>query len=205
MADEEGGARRGRKYEQVLEGARAIFVRDGFEGASVDDVAREAQVSKATLYSYFPDKRLLFAEVARDKCRRATERALMLINMADPPDRVLPEAARQLIDFLLSDIGRAIFRIAVAEAERFPDIARQFYDCGHAAVRDALVGYLRGAAARGEVKIDDFNLAADQFAELCKAQIVLPVALGIMSDVAPADRERIGVAAVETFLARYGA
>jgi len=205
MADEEGGARRGRKYEQVLEGARAIFVRDGFEGASVDDVAREAQVSKATLYSYFPDKRLLFAEVARDKCRRATERALMLINMADPPDRVLPEAARQLIDFLLSDIGRAIFRIAVAEAERFPDIARQFYDCGHAAVRDALVGYLRGAAARGEVKIDDFDLAADQFAELCKAQIVLPVALGIMSDVAPADRERIGAAAVETFLARYGA
>ncbi len=205
MADAEGGARRGRKYEQVLEGARAIFVRDGFEGASVDDVARAAQVSKATLYSYFPDKRLLFAEVARDKCRRATERALMLIDLADPPDRVLPEAARQLIDFLVSDIGRAIFRIAVAEAERFPDIARQFYDCGHAVVREALVGYLRGAAARGEVKIDDFDLAADQFAELCKAQIVLPVALGIMSDVAPADRERIGAAAVETFLARYGA
>ena len=54
---------RGRKFDQVLEGARTIFLRDGFDGASVDDIAKEAGVSKATLYSYFPDKRLMFVEV----------------------------------------------------------------------------------------------------------------------------------------------
>ena len=56
--------KKGRKFDQVLEGARRIFMRDGFEGASVDDIARSAEVSKATLYSYFPDKRILFSEVA---------------------------------------------------------------------------------------------------------------------------------------------
>ena len=60
--------RTGRKFDQVLEGARTIFLAVGFEGASVDDIAREAGVSKATLYSYFPDKRLLFTEVARTEC-----------------------------------------------------------------------------------------------------------------------------------------
>ena len=61
---------RGRKFQQVLEGARAIFLRDGFEGASVDDIAREAGVSKATLYSYFPDKRVMFIEVFRSELAR---------------------------------------------------------------------------------------------------------------------------------------
>ena len=52
--------KKGRKFDQVIEGARTVFMRDGYEGASVDDIAREAGVSKATLYSYFPDKRVLF-------------------------------------------------------------------------------------------------------------------------------------------------
>ena len=61
--------KQGRKFDQVLDGARKVFMRDGFEGASVDDIAREACVSKATLYSYFPDKRLLFIEVQRSSAR----------------------------------------------------------------------------------------------------------------------------------------
>ncbi|MEZ5686188.1 MAG: helix-turn-helix domain-containing protein, partial [Paracoccaceae bacterium] len=71
--------RKGRKFDQVLEGARAVFLRDGFEGASVDDIAREAGVSKATLYSYFPDKRLLFMEVAKCECARQADEAAALI------------------------------------------------------------------------------------------------------------------------------
>ena len=62
--------RKGRKFDQVLDGARQVFLTDGFEGASVDEIARAANVSKATLYSYFPDKRLLFMEVATTECQR---------------------------------------------------------------------------------------------------------------------------------------
>jgi AcrR family transcriptional regulator len=54
--------RKGRKFDQVLTGARKVFMADGFEGASVDDIARAAEVSKATLYSYFPDKKLLLGD-----------------------------------------------------------------------------------------------------------------------------------------------
>mgnify|MGYP000323024766 CR=1 FL=1 len=80
MGDESQTIRRGRKFDQVLAGARDIFLRDGFEGASVDDIARAAGVSKATLYSYFPDKRLLFMEVARAECLRAADEAEAMID-----------------------------------------------------------------------------------------------------------------------------
>ena len=72
--------KQGRKWDQVLDGARTVFMRDGFEGASVDDIVREAGVSKATLYSYFPDKRLLFIEVAKLECKSQSNAALAQVD-----------------------------------------------------------------------------------------------------------------------------
>ena len=63
MNDTQTIVRTGRKFDQVLRGAREVFLRDGFGGASMDDIARQARVSKATVYSYFPDKRHLFVEI----------------------------------------------------------------------------------------------------------------------------------------------
>jgi AcrR family transcriptional regulator len=196
--------RKGRKFDQVLEGGRAIFLRDGFEGASVDDIAREAGVSKATLYSYFPDKRVLFVEVAKRECRRQADEALQLVSLAAPAAIVLPEAARRIIDFFLSEFGRAVFRICVAEADRFPELGREFYESGPALVRDRIAAYLDGAVARGELAIDDTLLAADQFAELCKATIFPAVIFGVRRDFTLADRDHVARSAVEMFLARYG-
>ena len=196
--------RKGRKLDQVLEGARTIFMRDGFEGASVDDIARAADVSKATLYSYFADKRLLFVEVAKRECQRQADEALELVGLTAHPDCVLPEAARRIIDFFLSEFGRSVFRICVAEAVRFPELGQQFYESGPALVRDRIATYLDGAVARGELVIDDTLLAADQFAELCKAGIFPSVIFGVKLTFTPADRDRVGTSAVEMFLARYG-
>jgi len=197
--------RKGRKFDQVLDGARTIFLRDGYEGASVDDIAAEAGVSKATLYSYFPDKRVLFVEVAKAECRRQADEAKVLVTLTAPPDCVLPVAARRIIDFMLSDIGRAANRICIAESERFPELGRAFYASGPALVRERLATYLNGAVARGELVIDDVFLAADQFAELCKADIFPSLIFGIKTDFTPAERDRVARGAVEMFLARYAA
>lgn len=200
-----GALRQGRKFDQVLEGARTIFLRDGFEGASVDDIARAADVSKATLYSYFPDKRVLFVEVAKRECRRQADEALEVVSLAAPPEQVLPTAARRIIDFFLSEFGQKVFRICVAEADRFPELGQEFYDCGPALVRDRIAAYLTCAVRREELVIEDIPLAADQFAELCKADIFPAVIFGIKRNFTDADRDRVAKAAVETFLARYGA
>jgi len=119
--------RKGRKFDQVLDGARAVFMADGFEGASVDDIAKQAGVSKATLYSYFPDKRLLFVEVATRECDRQSSAALEIIDMGASPREVLGQAGRHFVRFITSKFGQQIFRICVAESDRFPQIGQAFY------------------------------------------------------------------------------
>lgn len=196
--------RRGRKFDQVLEGARIVFMRDGFEGASVDDIAREANVSKATLYSYFPDKRLLFMEVAKSECRRQADEGVELIDLSAPPAVVLTAAARRIVEFTTSEFGMQVFRICVAECDRFPELGQAFYQSGPLLVRQRLVAYFRNAVAQGTLDIEDFDLAADQFAELLKADIHNRLVFGMASCCAVRDRERIITGAVQMFMARYG-
>lgn len=202
--DTQTAPRRGRKYDQVLDGARKVFLEAGFEGASVDDIARAAGVSKATLYSYFPDKRLMFTEMAERECSRQAAAALHLIDMTAPPALVLRLAARQLIRILLSDFSQRIFRVCVAEADRFPELGRAFYDSGPALGRARIMDYLDQAQTRGEMEIDDLELAADQFAELCKADLWTRAVFGIQSRFSDAEIDRVVEGAVATFIARYG-
>ena len=197
--------KRGRKYDQVIAGARDVFLAAGYEGASVDDIARAAGVSKATLYSYVPDKRLLFMEVATLECRRQTDTALEEVDMARPPSEVLPFAAERMMDFFLSPFGRGVFRIVVAEADRFPEIGREFWECGPERGRGILVDYFAKACARGELAIDDLRLAADQFTELCKADLFPRLIFGIDAEFTDEERRRVAEGAVAMFLARYGA
>ena len=196
--------KKGRKFDQVLCGARTVFLADGFEGASVDDIARAAGVSKATLYSYFPDKRLLFMEVAKGECGRQADEAVHLIDLTAPPEVVLREAAKRIVGFVLSDFGQRVFRICVAESDRFPELGREFYESGPALVRARLMDYLAHATDRGQLAIDDFGLAADQFAELCKVDIYSRIMFGIATSFTEAEVTRVIDGALAMFMARYG-
>lgn len=204
MNDATPMVRKGRKFDQVLEGARSVFMADGFEGASVDDIAREAGVSKATLYSYFPDKRLLFMEVANQECARQSQAAIDNIDMAAPPRAVLAQAGRHFVRFITSKFGQQVFRICVAESDRFPEIGRAFYQSGPARMRAEMAEYFTEAIGRGELRMEDLTLAADQFGELCKADIWPRLMFGVIDHVTPADIDRVVDGAVDTFMARYG-
>ena len=173
--------RTGRKFDQVVAGAREVFMRDGFEGANVDDIARVAGVSKATLYSYFPDKRLLFIEVAQSECTHMAERALDLIDESAPPHKVLTIAAQQIVPFLLTDFAQKCFRICLAERDRFPELGRAFYANGPEMGKRRLMEYMAKAVERGELRIDDLDMAAEQFSELCKARLWTRSVFGIQS------------------------
>jgi AcrR family transcriptional regulator len=203
MADGPPKVKRGRKFDQVLDGAREIFMSDGFEGASVDDIARAAGVSKATLYSYFPDKRFLFMEVAKSECIRQAEAAVETIDMSLPVGTVLTEAAWQMVNFFTSNFGQRVFRLCVAESDRFPELGREFYESGPALVRDRLIAFMKVGISRNELEIDDLPLAADQFSELCKADLFPRLIFSMDTSFDDTQKKRIVVGAVDTFLARY--
>ena len=200
-----GIIKRGRKFDQVLAGARDVFLRDGYEGASVDEIARTAGVSKATLYSYFPDKGILFMEVAKVECQRQASEATAEIDMAAPPRAVLSRTATHMLEFFLNDFGQQVFRIAVAESARFPELGREFYESVATSVRETIMAYFRCAIGRGELRIDDLELAAEQFHELCKAWLFPRIVFGVQTRFSEAEIRRVIDGAVETFMARYGA
>lgn len=196
--------RKGRKFDQVLAGARQVFLADGFEGASVDEIARVAKVSKATLYKYFPDKRMMFMAMAQAECERQASETLQQIDEADPPRVVLSTAGRKLIGFMLSHFGQRTFRICVAEADRFPELGREFYESGPGLAHAHLAEYMSCAVQRGELVIEDLDLAADQFAELCKSDLFPKLVFGVAQSFSDAEVTRVVDGAVATFLARYG-
>jgi hypothetical protein len=155
--------------------------------------------------SYFPDKRVLFVEIATQECRRQADEALELIDMTADPRLVLTQAAERMVGFLTSDLAQGVFRICVAESEKFPELGRAFYQSGPMLGRARLKQYFEQAIARGELRIDDLDLAADQFAELCKADLFPRMVFGISRSFTPEETARVIHGAVATFLARYAA
>ena len=110
-----------------------------------------------------------------------------------------------MVRFFLSGFGRQVYRICVAESGRFPELGREFYASGPLTVHALLTDYLNQAVAKGELEIDDIELAADQFPELCKASLHIPMVLGIKTEFRDDEIDRVIHGAVDMFMARYGA
>ena len=204
MIEQASIIRQGRKFDQVLAGARKVFVAMGYERASVDEIARMAGVSKATLYSYFPDKRHLFTEVYRTEILRLADSAVELSNCDIAPDQVLREAAQRFVVYFTSEFALAMYRICVSESPRFPEIGQLFYETGPELGRARLGAYLRSAHARGQLQIEDFDLAADQFFQLCQTTIGDRMLCAVQQQFTEAEMARVIDGAVSMFLARYG-
>jgi len=197
--------RKGRKIDQVLAGARDIFLRDGFEGASVDDIAKAAGVSKATLYSYFSDKRQLFQEVVQAECERMSTEIVSQIDDTMPIRDALYMAAYGLAAFLVSDFAQKIFRICVAERDRFPELGQAYYAAGPGNGHEQLVEHLKESVAQGELEIENVDMAAYQFSELCKSRNFNLACFGVRTEFSDAEIREVAASTVEMFMKSYAA
>lgn len=197
---------RGRKFDQVIEGARGVFMREGYEGASVDDIARAAGVSKATLYSYFPDKEVMYKAVFRAELLRERIDCSAVGDLDLPMAQVLRFTGHLIASHLTSDFGICMLRMSIAEAARFPDLAKEYYEIGPKALLEALVGRFRQWQHDGMLRQDlaDLDLVADSFVHLNSARVkdrVMLMGRRAVDD----DMIRDTVSnAVEVFLRAYG-
>jgi TetR/AcrR family transcriptional repressor of mexJK operon len=190
------------KERQILAAARKVFMEEGYGAASMDAIARQAAVSKATLYAHFEGKDALFAALVVSECRRLSDqigpRAL------DEPDirDALLQVAQDFNNLLCSGDGLTMYRIVVAEAPRFPELGRIFYDSGPRGMIDRIADMLRRAADRGLLKLPDPRIAAIQFISLIRGELHLTRVLGLKAaSKYPAEYIEAGV---DLFLAGYG-
>ncbi|MBP1090651.1 TetR/AcrR family transcriptional regulator [Bradyrhizobium diazoefficiens] len=192
------------KRRQILDGARKVFMDLGFDGASMGEIARAAQVSKGTLYVYFADKCALFEAILEQE---ALQHGQVVFNFdpARDAETTLNEFGRAYIHLLCRPGGGSAIRTVMAIAERMPDVGRRYYARVLDKTINRLSDYLKAHAAAGDLTIDDCDLAASQFMELCKASLFLP----FVFQAAPAPSEErmteVVDSATRMFLAAYRA
>jgi TetR/AcrR family transcriptional regulator, mexJK operon transcriptional repressor len=132
LTSEEMRPRAREKRDQILAGARRVFLRDGFAAASTDAIASEAKVSKRTLYVYYPSKEELFAEVMRRlTIENPQARALESIEEMSPGDeeelrRDLLELAGKIVATMMQPDYLALLRTTIADTHRFPQLGGLF-------------------------------------------------------------------------------
>jgi AcrR family transcriptional regulator len=192
------------KRNQILEGARVVFSRTGFDAANMNDITREAGVSKSTIYVYFSNKEELFVELI------ARERDALFGNLREilTSDLTAEETLRQygtmLAGKLLSEETIKAQRAVVGIVGRMPEMSRDFYTKGYTVGQSILGTWLKERVARGEMQIDDTELAVNQFIELCMAGQYRARLFGKRADVlSPEELKRNVDSAIHIFCKAY--
>ena len=208
MRSDPGGGRSARKRQSIIDAAHTVFLSKGYGGASMDEVAALAAVSKQTVYKHFADKKRLFTSVITGAIS-ATEALThdMVATLRDTEDleRDLRRFARGHITEVTQPHLIQLRRVIIAEAERFPELARIWYANGPERAHATLADQFQGLAKRGLLRVDDPLLAAQHFNWLILS-IPLNQAMFNVSDAefTPAELKRYADEGVRVFLAAYG-
>jgi len=190
------------KRRQILDGARKVFMELGFDGASMGVIARAAGVSKGTLYVYFTDKSRLFEAIVEEE---KIEQVKTDFNF-DPErdlDTTLPEFGRAYISLLCRPGGGSAIRTVMAIAERMPDVGSRFYTQVIAHTVDRFAAYLDARARLGELVMEDTQLAAWQFMQMCQATLFQAFIFQAKPAPSPEQIAKVVDSATEVFFAAY--
>jgi AcrR family transcriptional regulator len=194
-----------RKRQQILEGARRLFLAEGFDAASMGDIAKAAGVSKGTLYVYFESKEELFAELVRVE----RDKHFSPIFTLDPNDHDVEKVLRRLgtdfVGFITAPHVVMGKRTVIAIGARMPEITENFFKEGPLRCRGKLAEYLDAQVAAGMLAIPDTALAAAQFLELTQSTYGFRMLFGIGLAPSPEEAEKIIDSAVRMFMAAYRA
>ncbi len=148
------------RLARMLAAATELFLRDGYEQTSIDAILVQSGGSKATLYAYFPTKEDLFRAVIDGA----------LVASAQPEfdahrdvRSMLTQFAVDRLHVIFSSRHRAVLRLIIAERERFPDLARLYFERGPQRSHKLLVEYLEGLKRADVIEVDDADEAAEFF------------------------------------------
>jgi AcrR family transcriptional regulator len=189
----------------MLEIARAAFLREGYAAASMSEIAAKVGGSKATLYSYFPSKKDLFAAVIEEEVRQRLAPLFEMNETQGDLPTVLERFARHFVNLLLAEDTVAFYRLIVAESARFPEVGQAAYQFGVQHGLDRLAGYFVAAMERGELRRADASVAVTQFLDLCAGELHRKRLFGVAGADDRDEVEKQARNAVATFLAAYGA
>jgi len=175
------------KREQVVVAASKLFLDEGYGATGMDAIAKEADVSKATVYSYYEDKSTLFADVMVRMCEEIGGHRPLEELVGSSPDDTLRAVALFWLESLMEAVRRQILQRVVAESRDFPEVGKRFWDTGPGRIEAFVAGYLADAKRRGLLDVDDPARAAASLVGQLAGLYLLPLLAGVRKR--PSDAE----------------
>jgi AcrR family transcriptional regulator len=190
------------KRHQIIEGARRLFLAQGFDAASMNAIASEAGVSKGTLYVYFKSKEELFEAIVEEQCARQAEQIFTFSNTEDVAS-ALTRIGGEVVRFLCQPGGLPPLRTVIAIADRMPELGAKFYLAGPARGIATLKAYLQEQVAAGVLRPHDCEIAAAQFIDSCLSLTFKPMLFNFAGPPGEQQIDRVVEVAVRAFMAAY--
>lgn len=191
------------KRAAIIAAATDLFTHAGYGAVSMDAIAAKAGVSKRTVYSHFPGKDVLFAAVMTRHCGTVAGADGWVLDPEVEPRQMLTDRGRRFLKLITSPEAVALFRTVTAEAERFPELGRAFFETGPKCWAGSFEEYLRAQDQKGRLRIPDPTLAAKFLFSLLKDPLHLRCMLGVQSKVTDAEIAAHVKNVVDAFLEHY--
>lgn len=191
--------RSGSARQRIRSAAIELFLRKGYEGVSVDEIARSSGVSKPTIYSHFEGKEELFVSLLEEACEQLLS-PLVAPGDERPLREILQEQAHAYADAVLRPEVVAMHRLLVAEAERFPQLSQRYFQAGPKRAHQGLADFFRRQIAHGAMREVDPDIAASQFAGMVLTPMRLQMLFKVIEQPDHEVLERQLSQAVDTFL-----
>ncbi|HLI66862.1 MAG TPA: TetR/AcrR family transcriptional regulator [Caulobacteraceae bacterium] len=191
----------------ILEVARDAFFAQGYAATSMSEIAARLGGSKGTLYNYFRSKEELFEAFITDFCQGP---ALAIFDAMPPVDAdpdiraTLIRIGGGLLEFLLSEPMLQLHRLVVAEAGRFPELGRIFYEAGPKRGEVRFRTYFEQAIAAGLVRQGDPFVMGQRLKDLVLSDVYLRRLWGVLPSISAAQLRAHVEQSVDIFLRAFG-
>ncbi|PST18763.1 TetR/AcrR family transcriptional regulator [Mesorhizobium plurifarium] len=192
------------KREQILDGAKRVFMRSSFDAASMNDITREAGVSKGTLYVYFENKEDLFTALIARERNIIVNSVKQSLNGNEPIEEALHDFGVKLVTSITSDYTIRAMRTVLGVIDRMPRLAQRFFTATPENGYTVLKAYLDQQVSAGTLSIEDTEIAAKQFIDLAMAGMFKGRLFGMCDAVSAESIEKNVRSAIRVFLAAYG-
>lgn len=192
-----------RKRRQVLDAAEQLFLAHGYGAVSMDAVARAAAVSKATLYAHFAGKDQLFATIVGERGLTLMLEDSLFPDRAADLRAALEAIGQRVLRFMLRERTLSIYRIAIAESGRFPELGHAFFSNGPQRFCGRVRGWLAMQQQAGLVRDADLEVATQQLMALLRCGVFLRATLGLPPAPTDTEIDATVTAAVDTWMRAY--
>ncbi len=191
------------KRTAILEAAKTLFLGQGFAGTSMDAVAKQAGVSKLTVYSHFSDKETLFSSAIEAECHNMLPVPIFELDPTLPIRATLTNIGLAFLELIHNPEVIELQRLMSSQATQDPAMSQLFFEAGPQRTISAMENLVRNANNTGALQADNPKQAAENFFSLLQGCEHMRVMIGCNEPMTASEAQPHAEQVVEMFLRAY--